>query len=253
MKIIPLLASAMSGSMAGVTASHNRGGAYFRSRTIPTNPASSAQVALRGATAAATQRWSSVLTDAQRDGWDLYAQNTTWTDKLGQSIQLSGVNHYVRSNSVRIQMATFLDQTNAETTATIDDAPTTFALGETPIIDLPTLVNGAGPPVVDTFSIAINNAASYAAGDVLMVNLSGAVNPALRFFAGPYILSGNADATASPATVELVDTTGLTFFDNYTNRYPAPAAGQAVWGYARVTMADGRLSSKARFGPIIAT
>lgn len=251
MKILPLLASAMSGSMAGVTASHNRGGAYFRARTIPTNPASSAQVALRGAVAAATQRWSSVLTDAQRDAWDLYAQNTTWTDKLGQAIQLSGVNHYVRSNSFRILQTTFLDQTNAEATATVDDAPTTFALGETPIIDPPTITVSAGPPATTALSIAINNAASYTAGDVLAVFLSGSVNPALRFFAGPYIMSGNGDATSSPLAVELEDNAAATFFNNYGNRYPVPGVGAAIWGYVRATHADGRLSSRARFGPVV--
>ncbi|KKM06452.1 hypothetical protein LCGC14_1743870, partial [marine sediment metagenome] len=36
-----------SGSIGGLTASHNRGGMYFRARTIPTNPATSFQTVVR--------------------------------------------------------------------------------------------------------------------------------------------------------------------------------------------------------------
>lgn len=246
MKILPLLASAMSGSMAGVTASHNKGGAYLRSRTIPTNPASTAQVALRNATAAATQRWSSVLTDLQRDGWDLYAQNTSWTDKLGQTIQLSGVNHYVRSNSIRAYATQQFAGLSPQPPATpfIDQAPSIFSLGETPMLNV-FIQQDIGPPVATTLDVIVENAAAYAAEDILMIFPSAPVNPALRFFAGPYYFSGMvAPPPAGNSSV-------VTFNDEpYSRRYPVPLEDQAIWGFARVSHADGRLSSRSRFGPI---
>lgn len=90
--------SAVSGSIGGVTFSHNKGGAYMRTRAIPTNPSTPAQLARRAALAAMSIAWR-VLSDAQRDSWDNYGRQNPVTDALGASILLSGHQTFVGLNS----------------------------------------------------------------------------------------------------------------------------------------------------------
>ena len=104
----------LSGSVGGVVASHNKGGAYLRNRTVPTNPNSARQLTARMALASASQAWA-VLTQVQRDGWNAYAAATPLVNRLGESITVSGFNMYIRTNS-------FLASSGE---SAIDDAPLT--------------------------------------------------------------------------------------------------------------------------------
>ena len=99
MKYTPGIAvGAMSGSIGGTTASHNKGGPYFRTRAIPTNPSTPAQLARRASLATVSIAWRN-LTDPQRESWGNYARQNPTTDALGQSIQLSGHQQYVGLNT----------------------------------------------------------------------------------------------------------------------------------------------------------
>lgn len=93
----PMIGAA-SGSIGGTTFSHNKGGAYVRTRAIPTNPSTAAQLARRAALATISIAWRS-LTNAQRDSWDNYARQNPTTDALGQSMSLSGHQQYVGLNT----------------------------------------------------------------------------------------------------------------------------------------------------------
>ena len=79
----------LSGSGGSTTASHNRYGSYFRNRTIPTNPNSVSQQAVRALFGGVTQAWRT-LTESQRTAWSDLAPNVPRTDALGQSYVLSG-------------------------------------------------------------------------------------------------------------------------------------------------------------------
>lgn len=83
------IASMLSGSTGGVTASHNRYGRYFRSRVIPTNPNTNPQAATRQNFANLSLEWKN-LTDAQRTGWKNYANTVTYRNALGEVIKLQG-------------------------------------------------------------------------------------------------------------------------------------------------------------------
>lgn len=99
MKFTPGIAvGAMSGSIGGSTASHNKGGPYFRTRAIPTNPSTPSQLARRAALASESIRWRS-LTTAQRDAWGNYARQNPQTNSLGQTISLSGHQIFVGFNT----------------------------------------------------------------------------------------------------------------------------------------------------------
>ena len=91
------------GSIGGQTASRNRFGNYLRARTTPVNPRSSKQNKVRAVVQYLAQYWSNTLTQAQRDGWEVYAAAITRTNKLGAQIKLTGFNHFIRSNTPLLQ------------------------------------------------------------------------------------------------------------------------------------------------------
>lgn len=93
------------GSIGGQTASRNRSGNYLRARITPVNPNSVRQQVIRAAIQDLSQRWSSALTQAQRDQWAVYAAAIVRQNGLGAQIKLTGFNHYIRSNSIRLQQA----------------------------------------------------------------------------------------------------------------------------------------------------
>lgn len=93
-----LLAQA-SGSLSGTVFSHNRGGQYTRNRSIPTDPASVTQLQRRDAFREAVNAWSSINT-ADREGWDNYAANTPWLNKLGDTTHLTGQQQAIRSGVI---------------------------------------------------------------------------------------------------------------------------------------------------------
>lgn len=91
----------ISGSVGGMTFSHNQGGAYIRRRAIPTNPNTPAQTAIRSATNQNSQAWQG-LTLNQRDSWNAFASSVSlasYRNALGLAGQLSGQQAYVRLNN----------------------------------------------------------------------------------------------------------------------------------------------------------
>jgi len=207
-----------SGSIGGVTYSRNRGGAYTRSRTVPVNPNSPEQQAVRGLVATLTSTWGNVLTAGQRDAWDFYAESVPLPDALGEPRNPGGLGMYVRCNVPRLQT----------TLARIDDAPGVFDLGvfTNPSVDS---VDAAA----DTIDVAFTNTDPWATavGGGMLVYASRPKNPTINYFKGPYrfagLVAGAAVAPTSPATVDL----------------PFPVVvGQRIFVQLRFSQVDGRLS-----------
>ena len=90
---------AMAGKMAGNVFARNRSGSYVRQWTKPVNPQSARQVAIRNILAFLAQEWKDTLTALQRGVWETYADAISMQNRLGESIKLSGFNHFIRSNS----------------------------------------------------------------------------------------------------------------------------------------------------------
>lgn len=88
---------AMAGKIAGTVYSRNKGGAYARTWVKPTNPKSSAQLAVRAILTALSQAWRG-LTAAQRAQWDAATANFKTKNRLGDSITLTGNGLYVQLN-----------------------------------------------------------------------------------------------------------------------------------------------------------
>lgn len=125
----------LSGSTGSTTASHNRYGKYFRSRTIPVNPNSVSQQGVRGVFGGLAQAWRT-LTQSQRDGWTTLAQNVPRIDALGDSYVLSGNAMYASVNLLRDAVGNARD----------DDAP---ALDSPPIVSSLALTATGGTSTLD--------------------------------------------------------------------------------------------------------
>lgn len=222
MKYKPLIGDQMSGSVGGVTASHNRGGTYFRQRAIPVNPATPFQLIIRQLMSDLTSRWNNILTAAQRTAWDLYASLTQLPDVLGEPRNVGGIGMYLRTNIPAGQSAlTF-----------IDDAPTIFNLGE---FTDPNLASVTAPA---TASVSFTTTDEWVNEDNsrMLIYFSTGRNLSTNFFKGPYnyagaIIGNGTTPPTSPASLTLVKPV---------------SAGQRVFMKANVLRADGRRSSDFR-------
>jgi hypothetical protein len=218
--------SQASGSIAGITYSHNRGGLYTRARAIPVNSQTQQQQTVRNFVSTLTALWTNTLTTAQRAGWETYALNTNMVDSLGEPRNIGGLAHYVRSNVPRLQSSK----------TRIDTAPSVFGLAVLSTI-------AAIADVSDqNFQVAFSTADEWAkaAGGHLFVFQSRPVNPGINYFKGPYRLigavNGNTTPPTTPATIDAV--------------FPFTLA-QKVFLYGRASEADGRLSAPFRVTAIM--
>ncbi len=209
----------MSGSIAGNTFARNRYGNYVRARTKPINPNTDNQVLVRAVIASLTEKWSTVLTAANRTAWNLYASNVPMKNKLGEVMHLSGFNHYIRSNATRHRLAQGL--ANA--------GPVIFEL----------------PPQDPLFAISISEATQQVTvtyddtrdwanenQGYLWFFQGQPQNPQRNFFKGPWLFCSSVlgVAGAPPASPAVRDVVTVC------------SEGQHVWFYGRIERADGRLS-----------
>lgn len=225
MKFLSPVYSAASGAVAGLVYAHNAGGLYTRARAVPTNPRSAPQTAVRNALSGLASAWSNTLTAAQRAAWNVYAQNVPLIGPLGTSRKVSGLAHFIRSNTPRLQAGL----------AEVPSGPTNFTLAA---FTNPTITVSHTSP---QFSVAFTNTDAWAiaAGGALLVYSSRPQSAGINFFAGPYQFAGKvAGAGTAP-------TSPMTIVSPF-----ALVAGQQVFFRVEATNPDGRLSSAFRFSGI---
>lgn len=216
-----LLAQA-SGSVAGATYSHNRGGLYIRARSIPVNSSTTQQQAVRDKFAILAVRWSSILTSSQRLGWETYADAVQVTDTLGEKRKLTGMNWYIASNTLRLQ-ASF---------AVLDTAPAILTLATLTAPAITSVTASTGVMVLTFTNTDLWATASLGA---LMVYTSQAQPLATNFFQGPYRFAGKiAGATTPPTSPQ-----------NINIAFPLIAAQQGFAQF-RAFNSDGRISAPFR-------
>lgn len=213
----------MSGSIAGNTFARNRYGNYARARTKPVNPNSTGQVLIRSALGELTERWGDTLTVGQRTAWNLYASSVAMKNKLGETIHLSGFNHYIRSNSFRV----------AYGQTPVDDGPVIFEL---PAHDAAfTIALGEAAQQI-TVSFDATKEWDNETGGYLAYYQGQPQNAQRNFFAGPWkLLSFTAGVDGAPVASPVVEACVF-----------AVAEGQRQWAYARILRADGRISEPFR-------
>jgi len=228
MKFKSALVTQASGSIGGMTFSHNAGGMYIRARAIPTDPNTSLQQTVRSAVAQLVNVWANVLSAAERAAWNVYASNVPLTDAFGDPKNRSGINHFVRANTPRLQAAA----------TRVDAAPVIFDLGEY------TEPSVGFDAAADEIDVVFDNTDAWANEDDshMIVYCSKPQNPGVNFFKGPYQHAGIIDGDAaspptSPAAISLPFSV---------------TAGQKVFARIIVSRVDGRLGTPFRDGAVAA-
>ncbi len=198
---VPILGN-LRGAVGANIFSHNRGGDYLRRRVSPTNPNSSRQQTMRAFLGSLATLWSTTLTQLQRDAWDTYAATVSRTGPLGNTINLTGMNTYVISNT-RI-----LDAGGTR----IDDPPATV-----------------GPDSLLTFSGAISAPTTY---DVTFTDTPLGATERIRLFMS---LPQSGAAQPNEAQARIVGYSALAQATPYAATLPfSIASGQSAVFWASV-------------------
>lgn len=210
----------MRGSIGGTVFSKNAYGQYARARVKPVNPNSYRQATIRAAIQALALMWHNTLTPQQRTAWALYASNINIQNRLGETILISGYNHFIRSNVPRLNISF----------ARIDAGPTNMTLPEgDPEFQVTTSIAG------QSISVAFDDTRDWAAesGAAMIISMSQPAHSAINFIGKPFrvldvVQFENSAAATSPAVL--------------TNLPWVIAADQVVGFKARISRVDGRLS-----------
>jgi len=213
----------MSGSIAGNTYARNRFGNYSRARTKPKNPRTGLQTTIRSAMSLLITRWAQVLTATQRTGWNLYGSSVAMKNRLGESVYLTGMNHYLRSNLLSVRADSVI----------IDAPPTIFELPEA---DPTFAVSISAATQLITVTFAATAAWNNETGGHMFIEMGKPQNAQRNFFNGPWRYVGQIPGeTGTP--LPSPQTKPCAF---------VAAAGQHIWAYARIERKDGRLSEVFR-------
>jgi len=221
----------MSGSIAGNTFARNRYGNYVRARTKPVNPNSSRQAQARSIIAQLAEQWGeSPMTDAIRLAWRTYANAITMKNKLGESIKLSGFNHFCRSNAAILCCGGTL----------VTAGPTELSLPATDPTIAVTASVAAGK-----LAIAFDDALDWLDEDgaYLEIEMGEPKKDSINFFGGPWRFADaiEGDSVTAPTTPTDIDPP-FTLIE-----------GQKVWCRAKIIRADGRVSNAFNADPFVVT
>jgi len=216
------------GSIGGTVYSRNRSGAIARSRTIPVNPGSASQIKIRSCIGVIRNLWYNTLTQAQRDAWDAYAESVSMLNRVGESINLTGWNHFCRS-----ALSCLYNDLSY-----VADGPTEMALPEQ---DETISISASAASGEITVTFDESSAWCNETGSHLLVYASRGKSPTVNFFKGPYRTAGVLDGD---------DTTAITSPQTVTAPFTL-TEGQKVFCQFRILRADGRLSEPFRSDCII--
>jgi hypothetical protein len=204
-----ILDTPRSGSVAGVTASRNRFGQYYRTRAIPVQPRTPKQTANRGRLTAGSSAWRT-LSDAQRTGWNDYADQVTRSGSLGSSYSPTGAQLY--SGSSIMNYGALTDP---------PDALPTYVLGIT------TMLYVDPTPGPEAFTVAID---ATDAQNQFIIETSGPVSPGVTSAAGVRRWrSLPTNARNNDSHQFTMASASVPFLTNWKYLFPSPATGQSIW------------------------
>lgn len=175
----------ISGSVNGLTFSHNSGGAYIRNRSLPTNPGTDRQDQVRTALASISSTWKYTLTVSQREMWRIYGQAMTVINRLGDPIKLSGIAAFQHINLFR--MSTLGEPL-------LLDPPGTPTRDAAPAFSSVQVISPVGDPVELAITMTDSGGSEYG----MAYYVSGPISAGIRFYRGPYLTRG--DVVAGLAT-----------------------------------------------------
>ena len=150
-----------SGSIAGTTSSHNRGGQYTRNRRKPVNIVGTGRRAIvRGNFSTAAKAYAA-LTAAQQAAWLAYALNYPVVDALGQSIKLTGQQMYVAINAQLLNVGSVQSQVPPISNAVAQVLVTAASMTHLGVM---TITLGATGPATDYICLSFSKPRSSGTG-----------------------------------------------------------------------------------------
>lgn len=211
MAIFTSIIGAISGKIGGLVFSRNKGGAYFKAHSIPTNPNSTRQQATRNWLAYCATYWGSELSESERDQWRTWAEANTWTNALGAAIALTGAAWFSMVNSRLLDAGASIIDTPGDLSA--PDALTSMSITD-----------------LTATQVEITFAPALPSGGRLQVWAAGPLNDGQDpNFRQATLVGYTAADAASPATLTLPWTV---------------ASGQSVKCFVGIMNAKGRVSTK---------
>lgn len=211
-----------SGKVGGIVISRGRGGMQLKNWAMPVNPNTPQQQEVRNRLASLSNRYTTVLTDVQRQGWKNWGSGVTFKNRLGDTITLPAIAVYNAANSYRVTGGA----------GVLDDAPTVNALAE---LTPPTILADA----VTGITISFDNGDGWATvlNGNLLIYISKTFNPGVEFYGESYRylsnVSGSSPAPSSPAILSPI---------NYPFNGTLPAGQQVECRFVAI-LPDGRYSS----------
>ncbi len=216
----------LSGSIAGNVFARNRFGNYVRPRTKPVNPHSTRQEKARAIVSYLAELWHDSSMDTHRGSWNTYAAAVPMTNRLGETIHLTGFNHFIRSNAPKLKVG-LSEKLGAPSILSLPEKDHTLQCTEENIIDQ-----------TFTFECSVNGWA--ADGDPKYYIFIYQGQPQLKSrnqFATPWRYMGFFDAASGGA-----GTTDMSAAFAF-------ALDQKVWFQARLLTVSGRLSQLWNLDP----
>ena len=211
----------MSGSIAGNTHARNRFGNYMRARTKPVNPNTDRQAAARTMIRYLAEQWrEDPMDDAKRLAWATYANGVAWNNKLGETVKLTGFNHFIRSNAAMIAAGGSL-VINGPPDIGLPPGDEAFA------VTCNATTQKISVAFTDTFDWALET------GAYLSVEMGMPQNATRNFFGGPWRFA---------AGIAGVDTTGVSTPQEIDPPFTL-TPGQRVWCRAKIIRKDARVST----------
>jgi hypothetical protein len=201
------------GKLGGQVFSKNRGGAFVRTKSTPTNPQTTFQMSVRGIFSAISTKWST-LTEAQRLSYNGFVADYATTDIFGDLRNPSGKNLFQKLNQ---------NLENSEQAQNV-------------VCVAPSAVPFAG----------LASAALDIAGSDITINLTGnAVGSKILLLATPSLTQGTTFVKNKLRVIGVYpggDGNTLQAYDNYIAKYGIPAAGANIYFAVRVVNANGQAS-----------
>lgn len=194
----------MRNAWAGQVHSRNTFGNYIRQKVSPVQPRTPRQQELRSILTTLAKRYSTVLTDEQRNAWINFATSNPVIDVFGDTIVLTGINMYVRVNNLRLLMGLPI----------LDNPPSDFSVSNPTDVSL---------TITTTPTFAMNVAFAPSPSPTnhrVEVWVTEPMKPGVMFFSQKLrlLLITSSDAVSSP-----IDITS-----EYINRFGMPASGTKI-------------------------
>lgn len=197
-KILSPIIDVGSGSVAGITFTRTREHqVVMRQRTVPVNPNTVNQIAVRNGFAQAASDWETTF-GSNRTAWEAYADTLTWYTKLGNAFTPTGRAAFIQVRS----LLGYLDNQNLlayVARMTPGDEPGSFN------IPMPVVGALAAPGI--GFQLTFANNQTHSVG--LYVRRAISISNGTNYFKGPYDPSTGSVITVVTEDEAVASFTGL--------------------------------------------